>query len=59
MLQPQRRARQLPKAAPKLVSKIDSGDYAAAAMELLDINHANGAVLAGLTRRRRRSGNCF
>ena len=52
-------ARQLPKAAPKLVSKIDSGDYAAAAMELLDINHANGAVLAGLTRRREAERELF
>jgi lysozyme len=44
--------RQLPRVAPKLVSKIDSGDYAEAAAEFLDINRANGAVLAGLTRRR-------
>src|SRR5271157_5484251 len=42
----------LPKVAPKLVSKINSGDYAAAALEFVDINHANGAVLPGLTRRR-------
>ncbi len=51
--------RQLPKLAPKLVSKINSGDYAAAALELLDINHANGAVLPGLTRRREAERELF
>jgi lysozyme len=51
--------RQLPKAAPKLVSKINSGEYAAAALELLDINHANGAVLPGLTRRREAERELF
>jgi lysozyme len=51
--------RELPKAAPKLVSKIDSGDYAAAALEFLDINHANGAVLPGLTRRREAERELF
>jgi lysozyme len=51
--------RQLPKVAPKLVSKIDSGDYAAAALEFLDINHANGAVLPGLTRRREAERELF
>ncbi len=51
--------RQLPKAAPKLVSKINSGEYAAAALELQDINHANGAVLAGLTRRREAERELF
>ena len=51
--------RQLPKVAPKLVAKINSGDYAAAALELLDINHANGAVLAGLTRRREAERELF
>jgi GH24 family phage-related lysozyme (muramidase) len=34
------------------VAKINSGDCAGAADELLDINRANGHVLAGLTRRR-------
>ena len=38
--------------APHLVAKINRGDYAGAADELLDINRANGHVLAGLTRRR-------
>jgi lysozyme len=51
--------RQLPRVAPKLVSKINSGDYAAAALELLDINHANGAVLPGLTRRREAERELF
>jgi lysozyme len=51
--------RQLPKAAPKLVSKINSGEYAAAALELLDINRANGGVLPGLTRRREAERELF
>src|ERR1017187_7814882 len=51
--------RQLPKVAPKLVSKINSGDSAAAALEFLDINHANGAVLPGLTRRREAGRDLF
>jgi len=38
--------------APLLVAKINGGDCAGAADELLDINRANGHVLAGLTRRR-------
>ena len=50
---------QLPRVAPKLVSKINSGDYAAAALEFLDINHANGAVLPGLTRRRQAERELF
>ena len=51
--------RQLPKVAPKLVSKINSGDYAAAALEFLDINRANGTVLPGLTRRREAERELF
>ena len=51
--------RKLPKVAPKLVSKINSGDYPAAALEFLDINHANGAVLPGLTRRREAERELF
>jgi lysozyme len=51
--------RQLPKVAPKLVSKLNSGDYLAAAQEFLDINHANGAVLPGLTRRREAERELF
>jgi GH24 family phage-related lysozyme (muramidase) len=38
--------------APRLVARINSGDSAGAANELLDINRANGVVLPGLTRRR-------
>jgi lysozyme len=51
--------RRLPKVAPKLVSRINSGDYAAAALEFLDINRANGAVLPGLTRRRQAERELF
>ncbi|MGA2268189.1 MAG: lysozyme [Bryobacteraceae bacterium] len=51
--------RQLPKVAPKLVSKINSGDYAGAALEFLDINHAHGAMLPGLTRRREAERELF
>jgi len=51
--------RQLPKVAPKLVAKINSGDYPAAALEFLDMNHANGAVLPGLTRRREAERDLF
>ena len=50
---------QLPKLAPNLVSKLNSGDYAAASLELLDINRANGAVLPGLTRRREAERELF
>ena len=42
----------LPKIAPRLVAKLNAGQPAAAAGELLDINRANGVVLPGLTRRR-------
>ena len=45
-------ALRLAKTAPRLVARINSGDSAGAANELLDINRANGAVLPGLTRRR-------
>jgi GH24 family phage-related lysozyme (muramidase) len=45
--------------APKLVSRINSGDYPAAALEFLDINRANGAVLPGLTRRREAERELF
>jgi|ERR1700693_4321117 lysozyme len=43
----------LSRIAPRLVGKINSGDHATAATEFLDINRANGKVLAGLARRRR------
>lgn len=45
-------ALRLAKIAPRLVAKLNSGDAAGAANELLDINRANGVVLPGLTRRR-------
>jgi GH24 family phage-related lysozyme (muramidase) len=38
--------------APRLVAKLNSEDRAGAALELLDINRANGRILSGLTRRR-------
>ncbi|HEX3743244.1 MAG TPA: lysozyme [Bryobacteraceae bacterium] len=45
-------AQRLPSTAPKLVTKINSGDFAGAADEFLDIDRANGKVLQGLVRRR-------
>lgn len=45
-------APRLPKIAPRLVAKINEGNYAGAADELLDIDRANGQVLPGLVRRR-------
>jgi len=45
-------AQRLPAIAPRLVAKLDEGDYAGAANELLDIDKANGKVLPGLVRRR-------
>jgi lysozyme len=45
-------AQRLSAIAPRLVSKLNAGDSAGAAAELLDINRANGQVLPGLTRRR-------
>jgi lysozyme len=42
----------LPSIAPRLVAKINEGDYAGAADEFLDIDRANGKVLPGLVRRR-------
>jgi len=42
----------LARLAPRLVAKINAGDVAGAAAELLDINHAGGHVVPGLTRRR-------
>lgn len=42
----------LPRLAPRLLAKINAGDFAGAVCEFLDINRANGQVLAGLTRRR-------
>lgn len=42
----------LPRKAPKLTAAVQRGDWKAVGAELLDINKANGQVLAGLTRRR-------
>jgi lysozyme len=42
----------LPTIAPRLVARINEGDYPHAADELLDISRANGHVLPGLVRRR-------
>jgi lysozyme len=49
----------LPRLAPLLVAKINAGDFAGAAEEFLDINRANGLVLAGLTRRRQAERELF
>jgi lysozyme len=45
-------ALRLPSIAPRLVAKLNAGDYQGAADELLDIDRANGQVLPGLVRRR-------
>lgn len=45
-------ARRLPSIAPRLVAKLNEGNYAGAAAEMLDIDRADGRVLAGLERRR-------
>ena len=42
----------LPSIAPRLVAKMNAGDFMGAADELLDIDRANGKVLPGLVRRR-------
>jgi len=52
-------ALRLPRVAPQLVAKINAGDFAGAAEEFLDINRANGQVLAGLTRRRQAERDLF
>ncbi len=45
-------ARRLPRIAPKLVEKLNSGDRFGASIEFLDINRVNGEPMLGLTRRR-------
>lgn len=53
-------ALRLPKICPHLVASINSGDFAGAARQLLNINHAaDGKVLAGLTRRREAEKKLF
>lgn len=49
----------LPRLAPRLMAKIGSGDFAGAAEEFLDIDRANGQVLAGLARRRQAERELF
>ena len=49
----------LPRLAPRLVSKLNAGDYAGAAAEFVDINRAAGRVLPGLTRRREAEREMF
>lgn len=43
----------LPQRAPKLMRKLNAGDYTGCATEFLDIVKANGQVLDGLVTRRR------
>jgi lysozyme len=50
----------LPNTCPHLLASINSGDFAGAAQQFLNINHgANGKVLAGLTRRREAERKLF
>jgi lysozyme len=50
----------LPKTCPHLLASVNAGDFAAAAEQLLNINHAaNGKVLPGLTRRREAERRLF
>jgi len=49
----------LPRLAPRLLAKINTGDFSGAASEFLDINRAGGQVLAGLTRRREAEAALF
>jgi lysozyme len=53
-------AGRLPKTCPRLVACLNAGDFAGAARELLDIDHAaGGAVLPGLRRRREAESKLF
>ena len=53
-------AQRLPKTCPHLVACVKAGDFAGAAQQFLDINHAaGGAVLPGLTRRREAESRMF
>jgi len=49
----------LARLAPRLVAKVNGGDLAGAATELLDINRADGKVVPGLTRRREAEQEMF
>jgi lysozyme len=53
-------ALRLPKTCPHLVASLNSSDFAGAARQLLNIDHAaNGKVLPGLTRRREAESKLF
>ena len=53
-------AARLPKTCPRLVACLNAGDFAGAAHQLLDIDHAvGGAVLPGLKRRREAESKLF
>ena len=52
-------ASRLPAIAPRLVAKVNAGDYAGAADQLLNITRANGQVLPGLVRRRKAERELF
>ena len=53
-------ALRLPKTCPHLVASLNTGDFAEAAQQLLNIDHgANGKVLPGLTRRREAEKKLF
>lgn len=53
-------AQRLPKTCPHLLACIHAGDFAGAAQQLLNINHAaTGQILPGLTRRRQAERTLF
>jgi lysozyme len=53
-------AARLPRTCPHLVASVNAGDFASAARQFLNINHAaGGAVLPGLTRRRQAKSKMF
>jgi len=53
-------AERLPKTCPHLVASLNAGDFAGAAQQFLNINHAaDGTVLPGLTRRREAERKLF
>ena len=53
-------ATRLPFTCPHLVASVNAGDFAGAARQFLNINHAaNGKVLPGLTRRREAEQKLF
>jgi len=53
-------APRLPQTCPHLVACLNAGDFAGAARQFLNVNHAaGGAVLPGLTRRREAESKLF